>query len=72
MIRTIAESVESWEFKARTWTSFALRSFTTSSSAPTLFCRKIENCLTVGPEVFSVTLGTSVGMKLARRFHLYE
>jgi hypothetical protein len=32
----------------------------------------MEYCLIVGPAVFSVTFDTSVPMKLARKFHLYE
>src|SRR5258708_132247 len=58
--RTNAESVESWEFNAKTCTSLSFSIRTISSRAPTLFRRKTENCFTQGPDVFSLICGSSV------------
>ena len=62
-IRAIAESVDSEMLSATTWVLCACNSFTTSSIAPTLFGRKIENCLTRGPSNFEVVCGRSTGMR---------
>src|SRR4051812_46767597 len=63
IIRAIAESVDSEMLMATTCASCACKSFTTSSMAPTLFGRKMENCVTSGPSIFEVVCGNSTSME---------
>ena len=72
MMRAIAESVILGDAQRHDVRVIAYSSsFTMSSIAPTLFVRKIENCLTSGPPIFDVVSGNfAVIGKVLRSFRL--
>src|SRR2546423_3909712 len=67
MIRAMAESVDSEMLIATTWVLWVWSSFTTSIIAPTLFGKKIENCLTSGPSIFELVCGRATSMRQKAR-----
>src|SRR2546430_12172874 len=63
----MAESVDSEMLIATTWVLWVWSNFTTSIIAPTLFGKKIENCLTRGPSIFELVCGRSTSMRQKAR-----